>query len=330
MDFLQEKIKPIYFKYLGATFGSVLITSIYAIPDTAMVGQYQGPDGTAALAVVAPIWNILYSMGLLMGIGGSVLFSNIKGKSKGNEKQANAYFTTAVIGAVILAVISWIAFIFFDRQLLLLFGAKENLLHLARRYFISMNLGTKLGGRIKQTLRYALGTATFFSIVWTVLSLAAPMLYVRIFMVPTEEILEIAPNIIRSYGISFLLLPLNIFPTYYFQALMKPTAAFLISVTRGLVLSGILIFILPVIAGTNAIWFAMPITELVIAVFVVVLIIRYTKQLPTVGQKSSPLSKDELEHNVRSHLNKLQADPDKISSFFHAPFTAYADLKFMS
>ena len=106
------------------------------------------------------------------------------------------------------------------------------------------------------------------------------MLYVRIFMTPTEEILEIAPNIIRSYGISFLLLPLNVFSTYYFQALMKPTAAFLISVARGLVLSGILIFILPVIAGANAIWFAMPITELIIAAFVVILMIRYTKQLP--------------------------------------------------
>lgn len=49
---------------------------------------------------------------------------------------------------------------------------------------------------------------------------------------------------------------------------------------RGLVLSGILIFILPVIAGANAIWFAMPVTELIIAVFVVVLMIRYTRQLP--------------------------------------------------
>lgn len=33
-----------------------------------MVGQYQGPDGTAALAVVAPVWNVIYSLGLLMGI----------------------------------------------------------------------------------------------------------------------------------------------------------------------------------------------------------------------------------------------------------------------
>ena len=101
-----------------------------------------------------------------------------------------------------------------------------------------------------------------------------------------SEILEIAPSIIRSYGISFLLLPLNVFSTYYFQAMVKPTAAFLISVARGLVLSGILIFLLPIIAGANAIWFAMPITELIIAIFVIALIIRYTKQLP-VQKKNS-------------------------------------------
>ena len=71
MDLLSGKIKTLYFKYLAAAFGSALITSIYSIVDMAMVGQYQGPDGTAALAVVSPIWNIIYSLGLLMGIGGS-------------------------------------------------------------------------------------------------------------------------------------------------------------------------------------------------------------------------------------------------------------------
>lgn len=31
MDFLNGKIKTIYFKYLSAAFGSALITSIYSI-----------------------------------------------------------------------------------------------------------------------------------------------------------------------------------------------------------------------------------------------------------------------------------------------------------
>ena len=48
MDFLNDNVKPISFKYLWAAFGSAMITSVYSIVDMAMVGQYQGPDGTAA------------------------------------------------------------------------------------------------------------------------------------------------------------------------------------------------------------------------------------------------------------------------------------------
>ena len=44
----------------------------------------------------------------------------------------------------------------------------------------------------------------------------------------------------------------------------------------------------------------------------------------SVGKKASPNSKEELEHNVRSHLKSLQLNPSKISSFFHAPYTKYA------
>lgn len=63
MDFLTGKIKPMYFKYLTAAFGSALISSIYGVLDMAMVGQYQEPEGTAALAIVSPVWNIIYSLG---------------------------------------------------------------------------------------------------------------------------------------------------------------------------------------------------------------------------------------------------------------------------
>ena len=65
MDFLHGKIKTLYFRYLAAAFGTALITSYTYIY---LVGQYHGPEGTAALAVVAPVWNIIYSLGLLMGI----------------------------------------------------------------------------------------------------------------------------------------------------------------------------------------------------------------------------------------------------------------------
>ena len=99
MDFLNGRIKPMYFKYLSVAFGSAMISSIYSIVDTAMVGQYHGPEGTA-------------------------------------------------------------------------------------------------------------GTA-FFGVFWTALSMACPNVYIRIFMSPTAEILDMAPAIIRTYALSFLLLPIS-------------------------------------------------------------------------------------------------------------------------
>lgn len=55
MDLRSGEIKLLYFKYLASAFGSALISCIYGVVDMAMVGQYEGPGGTAALAVVAPV-----------------------------------------------------------------------------------------------------------------------------------------------------------------------------------------------------------------------------------------------------------------------------------
>ena len=438
MDLLNGNIKPMYFRYLSAAFGSAIITSVYSIADTAMVGQYHGPQGTAALAVVAPVWNIIYSLGLLMGIGGSVIFSTRRGneKSGGGENQ---YFTAAVIGAAVLSVLAWIGVMCFERPILTFFGADGSLLPLAQSYMrpiryvfplfllnqmlaaflrndgapalatlgvlsggvfnifgdyffvfacdmgvygaglataigsgisflvmlahfasrkntlrlvkperllrklreisvtgfatffidvamgiltvlfnrqimkylgasalavygpiiqvstfvqccaysvgqaaqpiLSTNFGAGKGGRIRETLRLALWTAAFFGAFWTALSMACPNVYIRIFMAPTPEILSMAPAIVRTYALSFLLLPFNIFSTYYFQAIIQPKAAFVVSVARGLVISGVLILTLPVLVSADAIWFAMPITELLAALYAAGAIRKYTRAL---------------------------------------------------
>lgn len=99
-------------------------------------------------------------------------------------------------------------------------------------------------------------------------------------MRPTAAILAMAPGIIRTYAVSFLLLPLNIFSTYYFQAILKPGAAFLVSVARGLVISGGLILLLPVVLGAASIWWAMPVTELLVAYYAAIAMARATRALP--------------------------------------------------
>jgi len=103
MDFLKGKIKPMYFRYLVAASGSALVASVFSMVDAVMVGKYHGPVGTAALAVFNPFWAVVYSLGLLAGIDGSVPFANSRGK--GNEKNAQEYFTVSMIYGIVLSII---------------------------------------------------------------------------------------------------------------------------------------------------------------------------------------------------------------------------------
>lgn len=145
---------------------------------------------------------------------------------------------------------------------------------------VSTNFGAGKGDRIRQTLRLALWTTAFFGVFWTALSLACPHFYIRIFMAPTPEILAMAPAIVRTCALSFLLLPFNIFSTYYFQAILQPRAAFIVSVAWGLGISGVLIMLLPLVAGADALWCAMPIAELLVTVYAAATIRKYTGVLP--------------------------------------------------
>lgn len=67
-----------------------------------------------------------------------------------------------------------------------------------------------------------------------------------------------------------------VFPLFLFNQML---AAFLVSVARGLVLSGILILILPALRR-EALWLAMPITETLTAVYAVMAMRSCTNDLP--------------------------------------------------
>lgn len=55
MELTIKPIKPLYFRYLVAAFGSALVGALYTLVDMAVIGQYAGPTGTAAIALVMPV-----------------------------------------------------------------------------------------------------------------------------------------------------------------------------------------------------------------------------------------------------------------------------------
>ena len=279
MDLINDKLSKIYLKYLAAAFGSAFMGSVFGLVDMVMVGQYHGPEGSAAMGVIAPVWNIVYSFGLLAGIGGSVLFSVAKGSDGHGERPENAYFTGSVIFGGIIALLFWVGLWLFEVPLLRLFGANDALLPLCLRYLIPVKFtvpfypfSTLLSSFLRNDGNPALATKSvmfggifnIFGDYFFVFTLDMGILGAAW----TAAVLAIAPEIMRIYAVSFLLLPYNVFSTYYFQAMLRPGTSVIISVSRGIVISGALIMLLPLILGSNSVWFAMPIAEAATAVYV--------------------------------------------------------------
>ncbi len=428
MDLLKDKVRSLYFQLLIAAVGSALVSSIFGIVDAMMVGQYHGPNGVAALSVFSPIWNIVYSLGILSGIGGSVLYANRRGA--GQETKANEYFTVSVVLGIILTILAFTGIALFHDSMFRFFGANDELLELANTYLkatlysipccvfnnilsaylrndgdaklamgavlfggvfnmfgdyfcifvldmgilgagvattigqyaaiavmlthflrkkntlrlsvpanmirkagriaangfaaaindvsmgiitvlfnrsimsylgvdalsvygiiaqivplvqccaygagqaaqpiISQNLGAGQKNRIRESLRYGMLTCAFFGVMWVVLVGGFPTVFVHLFMTPTEEVLAIAPGILRSYCIAFLFVPFNIFITYYFQSMLWTSVSMVISLARGFVISGILILLFPAVFGSGSLWFAMPVTEILVFAYAMV------------------------------------------------------------
>ncbi len=132
MDYLTSSTKALYRKYLIASLGSALVITIYSFVDTIAVGQSEGPAGTAAMAVISPVFGILVFLGILFGIGGSVLMNNAKGE--GNKEKGNAYFTMALLLMIGFTVLTWVLFAVCSNPILCFFGANEGSLPVVMRY----------------------------------------------------------------------------------------------------------------------------------------------------------------------------------------------------
>lgn len=129
-----------YVKFLFAGLFSAIILSIYTIVDSICIGQAEGELGSAAIACGIPVWTLIYSTGLMTGIGGATLF--MVSRAKGDEKKSSEYFTSSLVLSLILNIVLMIILFIFQRPLLIFFGAKdEKVLELILKYTNWLKIG---------------------------------------------------------------------------------------------------------------------------------------------------------------------------------------------
>lgn len=437
VDLLKDEPSKLFLRYLLPSISATLVTSIYILADTIIIGKGVGSEGIAALNLLLPLFALFFGTGLLFGVGGGVLMSVANGS--GDHRGANTYFTNAVFGAAVVALIYMILGTIFLEPIAYILGSTENSIGLVTEYgkylimgapifvcssllqalvrndqapkkamiaviaggitniildcvfiyglgmgmkggaiatvigsivsvvillthfkssmntmrwikgtvgigiigkifqsglssflieiasglvifffnlqllnyigdigvvvysivansalvalslfngvaqgtqpIIATNFGGEQMGRVLQVRRLGVLATTIIGIVLFAIGFLFPEMIVRVFIYPTPEVIELATTAIRIYFIAFLMMNMNILYSTYFQSIVRPQAALILCLLRGMILSIGLVFLLPILFGVIGIWLVMPITEFITLMVAMILIKKTDKSL---------------------------------------------------
>ncbi len=134
LDFRNAGIRPLFMAMFFPTLVGMFFNSVLNICDGMFVGHGVGSNALAAINIVAPIFLICTGIGLMFGIGASVI-GGIR-LAEGNVKAARIIMTQAYIaGGVIFGAVI-LCSLLFTRRLLYLLGCSPLLEELATDYLL--------------------------------------------------------------------------------------------------------------------------------------------------------------------------------------------------
>ncbi|MCW2117924.1 MATE family efflux transporter [Flavobacterium sp. 7A] len=128
-----EDIKKLLIKQAVPASVGILFLSVNILIDTIFVGQWIGSLAIAAVTVVLPITFLISSLGMAIGVGGGSVLSRALG-SKDKEK-AEVTFANQIMMTLLLSLLFLLLCVLFNKNVLLLFGAKGSIMKMAEEFF---------------------------------------------------------------------------------------------------------------------------------------------------------------------------------------------------
>ncbi len=103
-------INSVSTKFVVSSVISILFVFAGSFIDTVLVGAYLGEKGLSAMSIISPVYLIYYTIGAVIGIGGSVLAARSLGKDNINEYRKIFTMATICVGvmAVLMTIIAYV------------------------------------------------------------------------------------------------------------------------------------------------------------------------------------------------------------------------------
>lgn len=132
LDFTHEPVASLFRRMFLPTLLGLVSMVVLNITDGAFVGHGVGSDALAAVNIVAPLFMITSGVGLMLGIGCSVVASIHL--SHGNRHAADLNLTQGIVASVVAGIVLAAAVLGAQEWVCRLFGCTERLLPLACSY----------------------------------------------------------------------------------------------------------------------------------------------------------------------------------------------------
>ena len=137
---MEKIIKRTFFKFFGPTLVASLALAVVSMTDLVVAGQLLGSSAFAAISLALPVTIFVQIVAAIFGGGAGIVLSNLLGR--GERESCNRVFTTALLSAVAVGVVTAVlGLLFLDPLILLLGGQPGESMNNARWYIGILLLG---------------------------------------------------------------------------------------------------------------------------------------------------------------------------------------------
>ena len=120
-------MKQRFIKYICLSILGEMAISFYILADTFFIAQGIGDKGLTALNLAIPVFNFIYGIGLMLGIGSGIRLSILKIDNKRDE--INQVFDHTVLLGLIIGILFMITGLLYSPSLARLLGANDAVLN---------------------------------------------------------------------------------------------------------------------------------------------------------------------------------------------------------
>lgn len=127
----EATIKNQFIKFVSQNILGMIGLSFYIIADTFFISKANGANGITALNLVLPLYNLIFAIGAMIGVGSAIRYTIAKSKGK---KEADHYFGNAIFYSLLISLLFILSGLCIPDKIVAFLGGNDEIIKIGAPY----------------------------------------------------------------------------------------------------------------------------------------------------------------------------------------------------